>query len=194
MLKKIKILIFISFILSGCGLFNTRDVEPPIVSRSNFIPPTAPEIVLVNFINAISDKNVDNYMKCFTDTSFSPKKFYYTADISSQLQYPIFRFWNLSYENQYFTNLRSLTDPSASSILFLSNEIINTTIDSVVYDYDYLLRFDHNKPSVARTVKGKLRFVLSSDNRSLWSINSWVDYKQNSSDTTWSVLKANFSN
>ena len=195
MLRKIKILIVFSLVVfAGCGLFNTRGVEPPIVSRSNFIPPTAPEIVLENLTVAIFEKNVDNYNKCFVDTGYSPKRFSYTADISSQLQYPIFRYWNLSYENLYFTNLRSLTDPSATSNLFLSNEIINTTIDSVVYDYDYLLRFDHNKPSVAKTVKGKLRFVISSDNRSLWSISSWIDYKQNATDTTWSVLKANFSN
>jgi hypothetical protein len=195
LLRRIKILfIFVFVSSSGCGLFGTRDVESPIISRSSFIPPTAPEIVLVNFISAITEKNVDNYMKCFVDTNYSFKKFVYTADISSQIQYQIFRYWNLGYENQYFTNLRSLTDPSATSNLFLTPENVTPTIDSVVYDYIYLLRFDHNKPSVAKTVKGRLRFVISSDNRSLWAINTWIDYKQNDGDTTWSVLKANFSN
>jgi hypothetical protein len=195
LLRRIKILLFsVLIVSSGCGLFSTRDVEPPIISRSSFIPPTAPDIVLVNFISAITEKNADNYMKCFVDTAYSPKRFIYTADITSQLQYPIFRYWNLSYENQYFLNLRSQTDPSATSSLFLTPENITPTIDSVVYDYIYLLRFDHNKPSVAKTVKGKLRFVISSDNRSLWAINTWIDYKQNDIDTTWSVMKANFSN
>ena len=195
MLRRIKILFFsVLIVSSGCGLFSTRDVEPPIISRSSFIPPTAPDIVLINFISAITEKNADNYMKCFMDTAYSPKRFIYTADITSQLQYPIFRYWNLSYENQYFLTLRSQTDPSATSNLFLTPENITPTIDSVVYDYIYLLRFDHNKPSVAKTVKGKLRFVISSDNRSLWAINTWIDYKQNDFDTTWSVMKANFSN
>lgn len=194
MLKKIKILILISLLSSGCGLFDTRDVEQPVDPRSNFIPPTAPEIVIVNFVNAISDKNLNDYMACFVDTTYSTRKFSFTADIASQIQYPVFRFWNLSYENAYFTNLRSLTNPSSNSNLFLSNENITTTIDSVVYDTDYLLHVEHQKQSVAQTVKGKLRLVLSADSRNLWAIHRWIDYKVNDSDTTWSVLKANFAN
>ena len=194
MLKKFKIIILLLFLIQGCGLFNTREVEQPVDPRSNFIPPTAPEIVIVNFITAITEKNLNNYMDCFVDTTYSTRKFSYTADIASQIQYPVFRYWNLSYENSYFTNLRSLTNPASSSNLFLSNEIVTTTIDTVVYDSDYLLHVEHQKQAVAQTVKGKLRLVLSADSRNLWSIHRWIDYKVNDGDTTWSVLKANFTN
>ena len=194
MLKKFKIIILFLFLIQGCGLFNTREVEQPVDPRSNFIPPTAPEIVIVNFITAITEKNLNNYMDCFVDTTYSTRKFSYTADIASQIQYPVFRYWNLSYENSYFTNLRSLTNPASSSNLFLSNEIVTTTIDTVVYDSDYLLHVEHQKQAVAQTVKGKLRLVLSADSRNLWSIHRWIDYKVNDGDTTWSVLKANFTN
>ncbi|HEY5123768.1 MAG TPA: hypothetical protein VIK14_08555 [Ignavibacteria bacterium] len=195
MLRNIKILIvFIIFAFSGCGLFDTRDVEPPVDARSNFIPPASPEIVIINIKFAISERNVTNYLQCFVDTSYSEKRFSYTADISSQIQYPVFHYWNLGYENSYFTNLRSFTNPSATSNLFLTNENFTGATDSVVFDADYLLRFDHQKPAVAKTTKGKLRFVLAVDSRSLWSIHRWIDYKINDSDTTWSVLKANFSN
>jgi len=195
LLRNTKILIvFIIFTFSGCGLFNTRDVEPPIDPRSNFIPPTSPEIVIINIVSAVTEKNLANYMQCFVDTSYSEKRFSYTADITSQIQYPVFHYWNLGYENSYFTNLCSLTDPSATSNLFLTNENFTGATDSVVFDADYLLRFDHQKPAVAKTTKGKLRFVLAADSRSLWSIHRWIDYKIIDSDTTWSVLKANFSN
>jgi hypothetical protein len=194
LLKKFKIIILFLFLIQGCGLFNTREVEQPVDPRSNFIPPTAPEIVIVNFITAITEKNLNNYMACFVDTTYSTRKFSYTADIASQIQYPVFRYWNLSYENSYFTNLRSLTNPASSSNLFLSNEIVTTTIDTVVYDSDYLLHVEHQKQAVAQTVKGKLRLVLSADSRNLWSIHRWIDYKVNDGDTTWSVLKANFTN
>lgn len=195
MRKKIKILIlFVIFGASGCGLFDSRDVEPPIIPRSNFIPPTSPEIVVMNLVSAITEKDLNNYMQCFVDSNYSPKKFFYVADITSQVQYPIFHFWNLSFEYSYFINLLSLTNTSASSNLFLSNLNYNGATDSVVFDADYLLRFDHQKPGVAKTSKGKLRFVVSSDSRSLWSINRWIDYKENDTDTTWSVIKANFSN
>jgi len=192
--KKIKILILIFLLFQGCGLFDTRDVEAPVDPRSNFIPPTAPEIVIVNFNNAIIEKNVNNYIACFVDTSYSTRKFSYVADLASQSQYLVFRYWNLGYENSYFANLKALTDPSSNSNLFLSNQMVNTTSDTVVYDADYLLRFEHQKPTVAKTLKGKLRLILSSDSRSLWAIHHWIDYKVNDNDTTWSVLKANFSN
>jgi hypothetical protein len=193
LLKRINILIIFSFLLvSACGLFDLRESENPVDPRSNFIPPTSPEIVLVNIITAVAEKNLNNYMSCFVDTAYSSRTFVYTADISSQSQYPVFAFWNTNYEKNYFNNLLLLTNSSSTSNLFLSNELYSITPDTVILDADYLMRFDHQKPSVSKTVKGKLRFVLSSDTRNLWSINSWTDYKVNNTDTTWSVLKANF--
>ena len=194
MQRKIKIIFFLLLFISGCGLFSTRDVESPVDPRSSFTPPTAPEIVLVNLISAIVERNLNNYMACFVDSTYSTRRFSFTADVASQIQYPVFRFWSLTYENLYFTNLRSLTNSNSTSNLFLSNEVVTVTIDTVVYDYDYLLHIEHQKQSVAQTVKGKLRFVLGSDSRNLWSIHRWIDFKVNDGDTTWSVLKANFIN
>jgi hypothetical protein len=59
---------------------------------------------------------------------------------------------------------------------------------------DYLLRFDHQKTNVAKTLSGKLRFVMVINSKNLWAISNWIDFKSVDSDTTWSVLKANFSN
>ena len=181
--------------LSGCGLFDTRSVEPPIDPRSNYEPPTSPDKVLTNLQSAVSEKNLNNYLKCLVDTVFSTKKYIYTADILSQIQYPIFRYWNYTNEKNYFTNLLSLTNSQSTSILFWASGSTPTIYgDSAVFDSDYLLRIDHQKTNVPKTLTGNVRLVMSLDSRNLWSIHRWIDNKSLDSDTTWSVLRANFSN
>jgi hypothetical protein len=194
LLKKFKILLILTALISGCGIFDTRDVEPPSDPKSNFVPPTTPDIVIINLQFAIAEKNLVNYMSCLVDTNFTSRRFSYLADVNSQVQYPIFANWQLSNENAYFTNLLALTDPQTNSNLFLSNEVMNITLDSAVYDSDYLLRFEHQRTTVAQTLKGKLRFIMAADSRNFWSIHNWLDFKDSANDTTWSVLKANFIN
>lgn len=133
-------------------------------------------------------------MRCFVDSNFSERRFNFSPDAATFSQYPVFNNWNLHHERIYYTNLLSFTTESSSSNLFLSNVTTSTSIDSVVIDSDYLLLFDHNKTNVAKSTKGKLRFVLGADSRNLWSIYNWIDFKVNEIDTTWSVLKASFSN
>jgi hypothetical protein len=194
LLKRINILVFFSVIISGCGLFGLRDVENPTESRSNFTPPTTPDLVMVNLSNAVLDKDLNNYLQCIVDTSLTTNDFVYTADIASQIQYPIFKSWQITNEKNYFFNLITLTGLQNTSLLFFSNMVSNTYSDSAVYDMEYLLRFDHPKTTVAKTLKGKLRFVLIINSRNLWAISRWIDFKNADTDTTWSVLKANFSN
>jgi hypothetical protein len=187
------VIIFCSF-LNSCGLFDTRDVEPPIDPRSNFIPPTSPNLVIVNMQFAIAEKNIDNYMKCFVDSMFAGVSYRFFADAPTQIQFPILTGWNINNERIYYTNLVSSTNSESSSNLFLSNYNLTETIDSAIYDAEYLLVFNHNRNVIPKTSKGKLRFVLVPDNRSLWGIKTWSDFKVEDTDTTWSYLKASFVN
>jgi len=194
LLKKINILVLLAVLISGCGLFGLRDVETPTEPRSTFTPPTTPDIVLSNLSNAIIDKDINNYIQCIVDTSSTAKRFVYTADISSQIQYPVFQNWQTVNERNYFYNLLSLTNAQSTSLLFVTNVITNTYSDSAIYDMEYLVRFDHQKTNVAKTLTGKLRFIMVVNTKNLWAISRWIDFKAVDSDTTWSVLKANFSN
>jgi len=189
-----KILILIFILYSGCGLFDTRSVEPPTEVRSTFTQPTSPDIVLANLNFAVTEKNLDNYMRCLVDSNFSTKRFKFIPDAVSQTAYPVFLNWNLSSERIYFSNLISSTEENSSTNLFLSNINFNTGIDSAVIDSDYILVFNHNRQNIAQVTKGRLRFVMSPDVRSLWSIHSWSDFINDNGDTTWSVLKANMFN
>ena len=175
-------------------MFDTRDVEPPTETRSTFIQPTSPDIVLTNLIYSITERDLDNYMRCFVDSSFSVRRFTFIPDALSQSSYPVFLTWNLNSERIYFSNLIQATDPNASSNLFPDNITFNTAIDSTIIDMDYILVFNHQRPNVAKEVRGKLRFIMGTDSRSLWSIHTWYDFINDNNDTTWSVLKANFIN
>lgn len=185
--------ILLSFI-SSCGLFDSRDVEPPIDPRSNFIPPTSPNLVMVNLQFAIAEKNIDNYMKCFVDSMFAGVSYRFFADPSTQIQFPVLADWNINNERIYYTNLVSSTNIESSSNLFFSNDNLQQTLDSAIYDAEYLLAFNHNRNVIPKTSKGKLRFVLVPDSRSLWGIKTWSDFKVEETDTTWSFLKASFVN
>lgn len=186
--------VFVAVLFASCGLFDTRDVQTPNQPRSTFQQPTSPDIVLSNLNFAIAEKNVDNYMRCFVDSAFSARRFTFSPDAVSASSYPVFQGWNLNSERLYYNNLVTLTNESSSSNLFLSNVTFTSGIDSTVIDSDYILVFDHNRQSTARVTRGKLRFIMSPDSRSLWSIHSWLDFIESSSDTTWSYLKANFIN
>ncbi len=187
----ILILIAIAALLNSCAL---RDDETPTISRNTFVPPTSPDLVMVNLQFSVIEKDVNNYMSCFVDSNYSTRSYSYVPDVISQIQYPIFQNWKLSNEKTYFTSLLSLMNESSTSNVFFSNPVLNTLSDTAVYDADYLLRADHQKTNVAKTLKGKIRLILSADSRNLWSIHKWIDFQSMNSDTTWSVLKANFSN
>ena len=193
MRRKVNKILFFSFLIfTGCGLFETRTVEPPSEPRSTYIQPTSPDIVLTNLNFSIAEKNLDNYLRCLVDPNFSNRIFRYYPDAVSQSNYPVFLTWDLNNERNYYSNLISFTNENASSNLFLSNTIINTGIDSTIVDSDYILVFEHNKQNVPKVFNGKLRFIMGIDARSLWSIHTWYDYINDNNDTTWSVLKANF--
>jgi hypothetical protein len=193
-MQKIFIILLVAYISLSVYSCALRDAELPVTSRNTFIPPTSPDLVMVNLQFSVIEKDINNYMACFVDTNYSLRRYTYIPDVVSQIQYPIFRFWNMTNEKSYFTSLISNTEPTSASNLFFSNSKLNTFGDTAFYDADYLLHFDHRNANVSKTLKGKIRLILASDSRNLWSVHRWIDFKSDNADTTWSVLRANFSN
>jgi len=185
------LLLYLAVSMYSCQL---REAEAPVTSRTTFVPPTSPDLVMVNLQFSVIEKDVNNYMACFVDTSYSSRRYSYVPDVVSQIQYPIFRYWNITNEKTYFSSLLSLTDPNSISSLEFPNQTLNTFGDTAFFDADYTLQVEHQKTNVAKILKGKIRLIIGSDSRNLWSIHRWIDFKSNNSDTTWSVLRANFSN
>jgi len=189
--RAIELILISSVVISGCGLFQTRDPENPDTRRSTFYPPTTPEAVISNISFAISEKNSTNYSKCI-----SPSVFKYIPDSKSQLVYgQIFQNWNQASERFYFDNLVSNTAESATSYLFLSDKVTTLiTPDSAITTADYIVVFHHNRNNVPKSSLGNLRLTMTADENNNFHIILWEDFRQNDTDFTWSELKANFSN
>lgn len=186
--KIISLICFLAFI--GCDIFNTRTPESPSEQSSNFIQPTAPDIVVTNFQNSIEGFSVDDYIKCFVDTLFSDKKFEFGPSLETGIDRALFLGWNLESERQYLLNLGK--PPFGSAGLILSNKhIISVTSDSVVYNFDYSLFYPHNNPNFPTIFVGNLQFYIVLDQKHNWSIYKWLDFKT-TSPYTWSYLKAVF--
>jgi hypothetical protein len=185
------IAVYIIPYIQGCGIFDTRTPENPNTVRSNYEPPTSPDIVLVNLEFSIQDKNSNNYNK-----NLSTGNYEYVPDAKARQIYGIiFADWNQTSERHYYENLVSQTNPGSTSKLFLSNKITNiVTPDSAITTVDYILVFQHKKTSIPTTATGNMRITMKTDESAFFYINKWEDFRKNDSDFTWSELKASFSN
>lgn len=184
-----------AFLATGCSLFEPRDPEDPSRSSSNFVPPTRPEIVITNLQNAVAEKNADNYVACFADPARSNHSFRFTPTAEATAQYPgIMSDWSITDEMEYFRALVARSDPGRFSNLILVEQSRIVTADSVMYNFDYELTFEHNDPGFPTTVSGNLQFSLAPDNSSFWSIYQWSDFAVGGNEVTWSMMKGRFSN
>ncbi|HQF42209.1 MAG TPA: hypothetical protein PK073_04780, partial [Ignavibacteriaceae bacterium] len=100
-MKKIVLIIFLSFVAVSCNLFDTRNAEEPDKGKSSFIPPVRAEDVIKNLKNSFIDKNVQNYIACFVDTLFANKKFSFSASSEAIALYQVFlQGWGLNEEKR----------------------------------------------------------------------------------------------
>jgi len=188
------ICIGVFFVFQGCDILNTRTPEKPSESGSSFVPPTSPSIVIDNLTNAIRERNTENYIKCFIDTTFSQYSFSFQATQSAQTASgPLFHDWNLASERAYFENLCSRVPPGGESTLILTDaKFESIQADSAIYTAAYTLIVQHTVQNIPQQAQGTLLFVLSLDRNNNWAIHRWIDNKTGN-DFSWSDFKARFS-
>jgi hypothetical protein len=184
----------LSLALAACGVLETRTPQPPAQTSSTFVPATSPSIVLDNLINAVRERNTDNYIRCLVDSNFSDKRFSFVPTQQAQSIYAIkFNSWSLSSERGYFENLKSQTPSTATALLFFSSQKFEgVQSDSALFTGAYDLVFQHDQSGVSQEAKGTLQFYLATDRNKLWSIYRWIDL-QTGSDFSWSEMKGRFS-
>ena len=176
--------------------FTTRagQVEEPETGEVEYLSPNEPENVLKNLLLAIKNKNLTEYMNCFSPADlarfkFEPEPFYLNEFLT--------RGWTLSDEEDYFDQLRS-------SVLHLNfswqngdepilHPVIgsapNDSVESVVTPYSMLVAFDIDS---ARTYEGTAFFKLYHDQGTQkWHIYYWKDKALNDTkvDKTITALK-----
>jgi hypothetical protein len=167
---------------AGCDIFQTRDPAPPSQTTSTFEPPVTPDAVLRNLQSAVRENNLDNYMRCFVDTTFRPFEFVPSQDVRAN-----FGIWTLEDERRYFRTMGATTDGTP----LLTNAIQNTTFYSdSTYNIDYTLYFPHKEASAPKLVRGNMLLHLAVDAQGRWGIDRWGDNRlPSSADSTWSYLK-----
>jgi hypothetical protein len=181
-------------LLSGCGLFETRNPEPPSNVGATFVPPTSPDIVLSNLILAIRERNTGNYLRCLPDTLSTDVQFRFIPTAAASGRYvSTFTSWSLASEQSYFNALTVFTDPQTTSSLELMGKFSVVAADSAIYDGSYLLTFLHSVPGVAQSVRGTLQFTLRPDRTFFWRIIRWVD-NPDGDLPSWSEWKGRFAN
>lgn len=174
--------------------FIPRTPEPPQGTTSRYIPPFSAEIVLDNLRNAINDRNGENYLRCFADSSRTGERFRFEPDAATANQYAgVFHQWGLTQERDYFSQLRAALPTDSLRSLRLDSLQTITFNDSAQFARAYELNVRHKQQSagVPGQVRGELRFWLRKDQFGEWSIYRWADFATGQSQT-WSALKAAF--
>ncbi len=194
-MQKEKVVLLFLFLLffSGCDLFNTRDPQKPDQPRSNYKLAVTPEILLENFTNSLAEKNVQNYLNCFSDSAFAGKEFQFIPSADANSKYPaLFQDWSKKSEEQYFNNLISHISQDQPITFTKSNEQSSFSGDNgIVYSASYFLVVPHND-EISKNFEGELQFTLIRDSRAVWTIAQWQDIKS-SQNSSWSELKGFYS-
>jgi hypothetical protein len=177
--------------LSSCDLFSLRDPEPPIDTQSSWIPPVSWDLVLVNFQNAILEKNIENFIRCFANPTFSDSTFHFDADPEVAAIHPeIFEAWSLDHERVVLQQMFSyIPEDSASAVIFTDDEWQTEIPDHVVFSGNYTLELHHTHGIWDRFYFGFLEFHMTTDQRGEWSIYRWID-DGIAGSPSWSELKA----
>jgi hypothetical protein len=184
--------------MSGCGLFSTRNPENPDTGKSTFQPPTSADIVIANFINAIQEKNIDNYITCLTDSAQSTKNlFSFQPSSEANAKYAaIFQNWSIASEKSCMSNLFNNMPSDGFPVLNFTNSKFDVLLpDSAVYITDYMLLAKHNLTNIPTSFSGTMQLTIIRHSSGLWNVDRWIDLSSNSDSVkiTWSILKAQFS-
>lgn len=189
------LIILIPIVLTSCELFTTRNPEKPDNVGTGYLPPTSYDLVIENLKNSIRERNLNNYLLCFSDSSFtgiSQYKFIADPQIMAQFQ-SIFSDWNIDTEGKYFTSMvTNILEKTKPSINFTDVEYQNFN-DSIVFTGTYYLNIQFSDDMENRNYSGDSRIVLKNSSTGFWYITSWYDFQsENKELLSWSYLKSKF--
>jgi hypothetical protein len=177
-------------LLVGCDIFTTRDPEAPNESRSNYVDATERQIVIQNLINAFADKNVDDYLKSFSNLNFINRPFLFIPSSTALTRYQtIWIDWNLTSEVQSFNNMKTLVPDELPVTLSLSSSPNSFSVfgDSLKYTSEYFINVPQ-RDGDPLNYEGNVEFSMIRDSRSIWVIYFWKDNAVGD-EPSWSDLK-----
>jgi hypothetical protein len=180
--------LFLSLAVIGCtNPFTTRDVEIPPVNQGSatFSLPTSVDVVFNNLRYAITEKNLENYIRCLVDTALADQTFIFVPDQNIQVER--FANWTIESERNYFSRLAN--EESSISVEFSQPIIIEniTTAETEPFTYQITITPKTGLPSA---YTGVARMKLTRNRNEEWSIFYWEDRRLDPAmEFTWSFLK-----
>lgn len=198
---------FAVLLLSSCGIFDTREPEPPMTGNGFiWVDATSYQILLNNFEGSVEALDAENYKRVFISESDSlvpsgtdSYAFVYNPSLDPTSRV-IFTNWDTESERNYLSRLKSLLVTSARLGLELKNVVTQqSTPNRVIVSADYTLAIPAGTSEVLpNTVTGamtlQLRLVKTERGTQEWRIVNWLDQDPKGGKAySWTDLKANFS-
>jgi hypothetical protein len=175
-------------LLATTACLNTRPVEPPDSSGSDWVSPTDYNILLDNLKTAISQRNTQNYLRCFDPEGLA---FFPVASLFNDNE-SIWLNWSLQDEQAWFDNMvANLASPSGNSLVLEEADLQDVSPDSLRYVGNYSLRINHSDSTLTTLYKGQLQMVIGVNSFNEWEIRKWEDFETHP-DSSWSRLKLVF--
>ncbi len=176
--------------------FSTREPETPEKNNSTFINPTSPDVVFVNLQIAISEKNVESYIRSFVDSSRSQRRFIFVPDqgVAAARHSGAFLNWDLESERRYLAEVFQATpgDSLINLSFFQQNRSETATSAELTQNYTFIVRHSRRSPGDSGIIRGQAKFSLERNEDGDWAIYRWEDFKLDAQDQSWSDLKADF--
>ena len=181
-------MIFVTLSWLAAGCFNIRPVEPPQTGSSDWISPTDYQILLTNWQTAVSQRNTQNYLRCFNQDSL---RFIPDSEVLNNNE-AIWLNWSIQDEQAYFDNVMAdLSVPTGNSLSLNEVSLQDVTSDSLKYIGTYLLRLNHQNEALPTLFQGQLQLLIKRNEFNEWEIHRWADIAL-AQDSSWSELKLGF--
>ncbi len=184
-------LLSVAVLAPSCGVFDTRDPEPPSDggSETPWEQPVNPNAVLFNFVNAILYLDQGNYEQ------IQAEDFWFVPDpvdveyFLSTVGVNVFEDWG---RDEELTAVRLIfTDSESLEVAIVEDSREEDTQQALIRLYYTFRR--RLAPEVAAdpvaTFKGFAEIHMRADNQGFWSIDSWEDTEVETEFNTWGRLK-----
>lgn len=183
---RIAAFLFCTFFLVAC--FNTRDVEPPATGSSDWVSPTDYTILLNNLKLSISQKNTQNYLRCFNDDSLR----FVPATTTRSGNEILWDSWNIADELTWFDNvINKLAIVNGNYLELEQVDLQSFSTDSVKYIGNYTMQLNHSDTTLTTHFRGQVEFVCKVNEYNEWEIHRWSDF-ETAPDSSWSSLKLEY--
>jgi hypothetical protein len=203
---RIAVCLMMTMLISSCGIFDTREPDPPVTGNGFiWVDATSYQILLNNFEGSIEALDAENYKRVFISETDSllPNgtdnyKFIYNSSVDPSSR-AVFTNWDTESERLYLSKLKSFLVNSSRLGLDLKDVTTQqSTSNQVIVSADYTLSIPTESSAVIQnTVTGamilQLRLVKTERGTQEWRIVSWLDNDPKGGKAySWTDLKANF--